>query len=38
MVDKKEQVDPGILGCDYIDEVLVPAISSNGRFVDQEMV
>ncbi len=38
MADKTEQVDPGIIGCDYSDEVLLPAIRSTGRFVDQEMV
>ncbi len=36
--DKTEQIDPGITGCDYADEVLLPAIRSSGRFVDQEMV
>jgi hypothetical protein len=38
MADKTEQVDPGFTGCVYADEVLLPAIRSSGRFVDQEMV
>jgi hypothetical protein len=38
MADKTEQVDPGLTGCDYADEMLLPAIRSSGRFVDQEMV
>ncbi len=37
MADKTEQKDPGLTGCTYADEKLLPAIRASGRFVDQEM-
>lgn len=36
--DKQNQVDPGITGCTYADEVLLPALRAVGRFIDQEIV
>ncbi len=38
MADKTEQKDPGITGCIYADQTLLPAIRTSGRFVDQETV
>ena len=34
--DKAEQKDPGITGCTYADEVLLPALRAHRTFVDQE--
>ncbi len=34
--DKAEQKDPGITGCTYADEVLLPALRAHRAFVDQE--
>jgi hypothetical protein len=36
--DKAEQIDPGVTGCAYADQELLPAIRQLGRFVDQEIV
>jgi len=36
--DKVEQIDPGVTGCAYADQELLPAIRQFGRFVDQEIV
>jgi len=36
--DKAEQIDPGLTGCVYADQELLPAIRQSGRFVDQEIV
>jgi hypothetical protein len=36
--DKAEQIDPGVTGCAYADQKLLPAIRQFGRFVDQEIV
>ncbi|MBP0624908.1 Wadjet anti-phage system protein JetD domain-containing protein [Cupriavidus consociatus] len=33
---KSGQTDPGLTGCSYADEVLLPALRRRGRFVDQE--
>lgn len=33
---KGGQKDPGVTGCNYADEILLPAIRRIGRFVDQE--
>jgi hypothetical protein len=33
---KSGQTDPGLTGCSYADEVLLPALRMRGRFVDQE--
>lgn len=33
---KERQLDPGVTGCAYADQVLLPAIRLAGRFVDQE--
>ncbi len=33
---KSGQTDPGLTGCPYADEVLLPALRTLGRFVDQE--
>ncbi|QBY55365.1 Wadjet anti-phage system protein JetD domain-containing protein [Cupriavidus oxalaticus] len=33
---KSGQTDPGLTGCRYADEVLLPALRRLGRFVDQE--
>lgn len=33
---KERQVDPGMTGCAYADEILLPALRQFGRFVDQE--
>lgn len=33
---KSGQTDPGLTGCPYADEVLLPALRRLGRFVDQE--
>ncbi|WP_432257698.1 Wadjet anti-phage system protein JetD domain-containing protein [Cupriavidus sp. TMH.W2] len=33
---KSGQADPGLTGCSYADEVLLPALRRLGRFVDQE--
>lgn len=35
---KAGQEDPGTTGCQYADEVLLPALRLRGRFVDQEAV
>lgn len=35
---KDKQVKPGIIGCDYADYVLLPAIETHQSFVDQEVV
>lgn len=34
--EKSEQKDPGLTGCAYADEVLLPALRAHGTFVDQE--
>lgn len=34
---KERQQDPGITGCSFADEVLLPALRSAGRCVDQEL-
>lgn len=36
LADKTEQCDPGKTGCAYADEILLPALRRQGRFVDQE--
>lgn len=36
MADKSEQTDPGMTGCEYADRVLLPAMRSCARFIDQE--
>lgn len=36
--DKSEQADPGMTGCRYADQVLLPAMREAGCFVDQEAV
>ncbi len=35
---KMQQLDPGTTGCRYADDVLLPAIRSAQRFLDQEVV
>jgi hypothetical protein len=35
---KSGQIHPGEVGCPYADTVLIPAMESQGRFVDQEAV
>ncbi|WP_096085664.1 Wadjet anti-phage system protein JetD domain-containing protein [Agaribacterium haliotis] len=35
---KMKQLDPGTCGCRYADDVLLPAIRSSQRFLDQEIV
>jgi hypothetical protein len=35
--DKEAQVDPGLTGCVYADQVLLPALRQSGCFVDQEL-
>lgn len=35
---KDKQVKPGVIGCDYADYVLMPAIETHQGFVDQELV
>jgi hypothetical protein len=34
---KERQQDPGVTGCSFADEVLLPALRSAGRCVDQEL-
>jgi len=36
--ERLTQVDPGLTGCKYADEVLLPAIRKRQRFVDQEII
>jgi hypothetical protein len=36
--DQQTQVDPGMTGCAYADEQLLPALRAQGLFVDQEIV
>ncbi|MCV6614118.1 MAG: DUF2220 family protein [Cellvibrionaceae bacterium] len=38
LANKQNQIDPGQCGCDYADQVLLPALRSSGHFVDQEAV
>ncbi|WP_040640962.1 Wadjet anti-phage system protein JetD domain-containing protein [Halopseudomonas pelagia] len=35
---KTRQTDPGVTGCDYADQQLLPALRATGRFLDQEWV
>lgn len=35
---KEKQVKPGVIGCDYADYVLLPAVERHQSFVDQEVV
>lgn len=35
--DKERQQDPGVTGCAYADEVLLPALRNAKRCVDQEL-
>jgi hypothetical protein len=37
VADKTRQRDPGITGCSYADDVLLPLLRRAGRFVDQEL-
>jgi hypothetical protein len=34
---KERQQDPGVTGCSFADDVLLPALRSAGRYVDQEL-
>lgn len=38
VASKTGQRDPGTTGCDYADDVLLPALRKAGRFVDQELL
>jgi len=38
MADKQAQQDPGTTGCEFADEILLPAIRHEKKFVDQEIV
>jgi len=38
MADKQEQQDPDTTGCEFADEVLLPAIRQTEKFIDQESV
>lgn len=38
VASKTGQRDPGTTGCDYADGVLLPALRTAGRFVDQELL
>lgn len=35
---KENQIDPGLSGCEYADNILLPIIRANELFVDQEIV
>jgi len=35
--NKERQLDPGVTGCPFADEVLLPALRREGRCVDQEL-
>ncbi len=38
MADKQGQQDPGTTGCEFADEILLPAMRQEKKFVDQESV